>query len=541
MGIIIKNGLIIDGTGSPQYKSELLIENEEIEEIGTNLASKGNTIIDASNKIIAPGFIDMHSHADLTILQINRAEPSIMQGVTTLVVGMCGLGLAPANDKVRKYYANFVTNMFGSTTLQLYDTIQDYKEILEEKGISPNLAFFIPHGNVRASVLGMEDRSATNEELEIMKTVIRREMEAGAFGLSTGLIYSPGIITPTEEIIELAKIVSEYNGIYDSHMRNEGTGVIDTGMTELIEIAQKAKIQAQISHWKAVGNTAWDLTSEMIKLVEKARSEGLNIQADIYPYEASSTSLSGLLLKPWVYVNFKENLTNSEVRKRIVNEILNTLSSNYIRNIPKGISKSELIDGIISYLGRNTNIISVLHNKHIQGLKLDKVLKSLYPNENTLDALLDFIRDEEGSIMVSMKMMSERKSIRSLFKQDFVSIGSDGLIPVEGNTHPRSYGTFPRILGRYVREKKIVSLEEAIRKMTSLPASILHLEDRGVIKPGFKADLVIFDPDIIIDKATYKNGCQYPDGINYVIVNGRITVERGNHIGTLNGQILKHK
>jgi len=431
--------------------------------------------------------------------------------------------------------------MFGSNKLQLYDTLQEFMGLIEKKGISPNLAFFIPHGNIRASVLGMEDRSATIEELESMKNIIRREMEAGAFGLSTGLIYPPGIITPTEELIELAKIVNEYNGIYDSHMRNEGTGVVDKGMAELIKIAKDANIQAQISHWKASGNFAWNLTSEMINLMIKSRGDGLNIYADIYPYESSSTSLSGMLLKPWVYADFKGNLSNAKIRKKIIDEIINNLLSNFVTDISEGISEEELIQGIISYLMRNTTIISVRYNKEVEGAKLEKILKSLYPNRSPFDALLDFVRDEEGSIMVSMKMMSERKSILHLYQQDFVCIGSDGIIPIEGNTHPRAYGTFPKILGRYVREKKLVTLEEAIRKMTSLPASILHLKDRGIIKAGYNADLVIFNPETIIDKATYKNGCQFPEGIDYVIVNGEITVEKGKHIGTLNGQILKHK
>jgi N-acyl-D-amino-acid deacylase len=543
MDILIKNGLIVDGKGTPRFKSDIAINKGVISEIDQNIESDDNKckMIDASNLIISPGFIDMHSHADLTILQRNKSEAYIMQGVTTLNVGMCGIGLAPANEMVRKYYSNFVVNMFGSNKLQLYDTLQEFMELIEKKGISPNLAFFIPHGNIRASVLGMEDRSATIEELESMKNIIRREMEAGAFGLSTGLIYPPGIITPTEELIELAKIVNEYNGIYDSHMRNEGTGVVDKGMAELIKIAKDANIQAQISHWKASGNFAWNLTSEMINLMIKSREEGINVYADIYPYESSSTSLSGMLLKPWVYADFKGNLSNAKIRKKIIDEIINNLLSNFVTDISEGISEEELIQGIISYLMRNTTIISVRYNKEVEGAKLEKILKSLYPNRSPFDALLDFVRDEEGSIMVSMKMMSERKSILHLYQQDFVCIGSDGIIPIEGNTHPRAYGTFPKILGRYVREKKLVTLEEAIRKMTSLPASILHLKDRGIIKAGYNADLVIFNPETIIDKATYKNGCQFPEGIDYVIVNGEITVEKGKHIGTLNGQILKHK
>lgn len=539
MNILIKNGLIIDGTGSQGYISDILIKDDKIIKIGTDLEANGSEIIDASNRVVAPGFIDMHSHADLTILQVNKAEPTIMQGITSLVVGMCGLGLAPANDEVRKYYSKIVTNMFGSTKLQLYDTLQEFMELIEKKEISTNLAFFIPHGNIRASILGMEERAATFEELETMKSIVRRGMETGAFGLSTGLIYPPGIITPTEELIELSKVVREYNGIYNSHMRNEGTGVVDVGMTELIEIARKANIQAQISHWKAVFSTAWNLTSDMINLVKKARNEGLNIHADLYPYEESSTSLSGILLKPWVYNNFKENLTNSDIRKKIINEILDSISSNYLTSLPEGIPKSTVIEGIISYLMKKIRIISVLHNQKVEGFKLDRALKSLYPNKNIPEALLDFIRDEEGSIMVSIKQMSERKSILSLFKQDFVCIGSDGLIVLEGNTHPRAYGTFPKILGRYVREKRIVSLEEGIRKMTSLPASILHLKDRGIIKLEYKADLVIFDPEIIIDKSTYMNGRQHPEGIDYVIVNGKITAEKGKHTGALNGRILK--
>jgi N-acyl-D-amino-acid deacylase len=543
MDILIKNGLIVDGKGTPRFKSDIAINKGVISEIDQNIESDDNKckMIDASNLIISPGFIDMHSHADLTILQRNKSEAYIMQGVTTLNVGMCGIGLAPANEMVRKYYSNFVVNMFGSNKLQLYDTLQEFMGLIEKKGISPNLAFFIPHGNIRASVLGMEDRSATIEELESMKNIIRREMEAGAFGLSTGLIYPPGIITPTEELIELAKIVNEYNGIYDSHMRNEGTGVVDKGMAELIKIAKDANIQAQISHWKASGNFAWNLTSEMINLMIKSREEGINVYADIYPYESSSTSLSGMLLKPWVYADFKGNLSNAKIRKKIIDEIINNLLSNFVTDISEGISEEELIQGIISYLMRNTTIISVRYNKEVEGAKLEKILKSLYPNRSPFDALLDFVRDEEGSIMVSMKMMSERKSILHLYQQDFVCIGSDGIIPIEGNTHPRAYGTFPKILGRYVREKKLVTLEEAIRKMTSLPASILHLKDRGIIKAGYNADLVIFNPETIIDKATYKNGCQFPEGIDYVIVNGEITVEKGKHIGTLNGQILKHK
>ncbi|MFX0095645.1 MAG: amidohydrolase family protein, partial [Candidatus Hodarchaeota archaeon] len=251
MRLLIKNGLIIDGTGSEAYKSDILIDRGIVQKIGNDLPTENCEIIDASNRVVCPGFIDMHSHGDFAIMHVNKAEATIMQGVTTLVVAMCGIGVAPANDKVRRYYDEFVAKTFGSGKMKLYDTIKEYMDAIEKKGISTNLAFFIPQGNVRASVLGTEDRKATEQEIDEMKRIVQGNMEAGAFGLSTGLVYPPGSITPTEEIIELCKVVKKYNGIYDSHMRNEGTGVIKEGMNEIIRVAKEAKVQAQISHWKA--------------------------------------------------------------------------------------------------------------------------------------------------------------------------------------------------------------------------------------------------------------------------------------------------
>ncbi len=545
MEILLKNGWIIDGTGSSRYKSDIAIKDNKILKIGSNLEGDGYDIIDVSNKIIAPGFIDMHSHADLTILEVNKAEAAIMQGVTTLVVGMCGIGRAPANEKVRKYYSNFITKAFGSSVSQLYDSLQDYMEALKKKGVSTNLVFFIPHGNVRVCILGLEDRSATSEELEEMKEIVKKEMEIGAFGLSTGLVYPPGSITPTYEIIELCKVVNNYGGLYDTHMRNEGTRIMEQGIREVIEIAKNSNVRAHISHLKTVSKFAWKSTHDIINLIKNVKEEqGIFLHADLYPYEESSTSLSGILLNPWVYDDFEQNLTNSEARKKIVTEILDMIFSTFLSDLPfiiRIIPKFLMKKLIFSSFKKDIRIISVLKNHHIEGKFLGEALKILYPKRSFYDAVLDFIRDEEGSIVISIRQMSEKKSILSLFKQDFVCVGSDGFLVIEGNTHPRSYGTFPRILSRYVREKQIVSLEEAIRKMTSLPASILRLRDRGIIKQNYKADLVIFDPQTIRDNSTYENGRQYPEGIDYVIVNGKITVAKGEHLGVLNGQILKHE
>jgi N-acyl-D-amino-acid deacylase len=544
MDIIIKNGMVIDGTGAPGYKADLLIKGNTIQKIGENLNEEDYEIIDASNRVISPGFIDMHNHGDLSILNVNRAEATLMQGCTTLVVGVCGLGLAPANKVVKFYYGNFVSKTFGLSGMNVYNTLHDYFDEIEKQGIATNLAFFAPQGNIRLDILGIEERPADQKELARMKETLEKCMEDGAFGLSTGLIYPPGSITQTEEIIELCKVVKKYNGIYDSHMRNEGTGVVSEGMAEIIRIAKETGVQCQISHWKAGTNFAWKLTPLMIETMQKAREDGVNIYSDMYPYEEGSTSLTGILLKTWVYGNFNKNLTDPETRKRIVDEVFDLFISNflqdmpgYIKILPKGLLKKLIIIGAKKLV----RVVSVKHNQHVEGLKLGKVLKMLYPKRKLVDALLDFMRDEEGSIMISFKQMSEKKSIFELIKQDFVCIGSDGFLVIDKNTHPRSYGCFPKILGDYVREKGIFSLEEGIWKMTGLTASILGLKDRGFIKPNYKADIVIFDPETIIDTSTYSNGRQFPKGIDYVIVNGEITVKYGKHLGVLNGQILKHR
>jgi N-acyl-D-amino-acid deacylase len=542
MNILIKNGLLVDGTGSNGYHANLLIHNDKIEEIGNDIQVADCEVIDASEKVVAPGFIDILNHADLTILKVNTAEAYLMQGVTTMLVSVCGIGPAPANQKVRKYYSDFVSKLFGSQEMTLYDTLKDLFGEIQAAGISPNLIFLIPQGNVRTCVLGVEERVPTADELEEMKQIVREGMAAGAYGLSTGLVYPPGSVSTTDEIIELCRVVQEYGGIYASHLRNEGTGVITEGMGELIKIARQSGVQAHISHWKAGGVFAWKLTPQMISTIQLARDRGLKIWADMYPYEEAAYSLSGILLRPWVYKNFEKHLSNPVTRQRIADETMGMIYSSFLKDLPRLIEvlpKYLIKELIFGFLKKKIRIISVMHSHHIEGMFLGDALKVLYPKKKFLDALLDFIRDEEGAVMVSIKLMNERQSIFKLIKQDFVAIGSDGFLVYEGNTHPRSFGCFPKILGDYVRLKRLFSLEEGIRKMTGLPAQILNLTDRGIIKKGNLADIVIFDPNTIIDKSTYENGTQFPEGIEYVIVNGKITVANGKHLGTLNGKILK--
>ena len=542
MNLLIKNGLMVDGTGAPGQVSDILIKDDIIQKIGKNLKTNGFEVIDASGKIVSPGFIDIHNHSDLNLFASTKIEPYIMQGVTTIVVGMCGLGVAPSNEKVKKYYFEFLNKAFNSSQM-MFENLKDYFNAIEKKKISANLAFFIPQGNVRACVLGAEERPATEEEINAMKEIVKYNMEAGAFGLSSGLVYPPGSITPTSELIELAKVVSKYDGVYDSHMRNEGAGVIDIGMKELVEIARGANVKAHISHWSVISKYAYDLTPQVIEYIKNARKEGLKISADVTVYDDGATSLSFILLSTWVYQNFKENLTKVDTRKKLIREVFEKLYSwfmsdapFYVKLLPKSVLKRLLFTG----LSKGTMIISCAYKHQVEGKTIFEALKELYPGKKIEDALLDFIRDEDGGIMIRIKQKDEEKSVIPIFKQDFVCPSSDGFLVVDKNTHPRSYGAFARVLERWVRERKEVPLEEAVRKMTSLPASILGLKDRGVLKEKYKADLVIFDLNKIKEKGTLQNGRQHPEGIDYVIVNGQITAAKGKHLGVLNGQILKH-
>ncbi|MHA1763600.1 MAG: N-acyl-D-amino-acid deacylase family protein [Promethearchaeota archaeon] len=543
MSILIKNGSVVDGTGTTAFKADVLIEGDKIQKIGENLSKEGARIINAKDRIVCPGFIDMHNHSDLTLFQSLNVEPYILQGCTTLAVGMCGLGISPANEKVKEQYFNFLNKAFISTE-QIFETLQDYFDAIEKNGgVSINLAFFIPQGNVRAYVMGSEERPASTTELEAMREIVRENMKAGAFGLSSGLVYPPGSITPSEELIELSKVVSEFDGLYDSHMRNEGSGVIDIGMSELVRIALEANVRAHISHWSVISKHALDMTPKVIDYIRKAREEGLQITADVTVYDDGSTSLSFILLPTWVFQDFEKNLTDPAMRRKIINEVFQKLYSMfladapfYIRMIPKNILKKMIFKG----LAKSTGIISTTHNREVEGKSIYDALRELYPDKKIEDALLDFIKAEEGGIMIRVKHKDELKSVIPIFKQEFVCPSSDGFLEMEKNTHPRSYGAFARVLQRWVREMKVVSLDEAIRKMTSLPASILKLPDRGLIKEGYKADIVIFDPERIEEKGTIQNGRQHPEGIDYVIVNGVITAEKGKHVGVRNGVILKN-
>jgi N-acyl-D-amino-acid deacylase len=543
MKYLVKNGFIIDGTGLEGYKGDVLIEDDEIVEIGTKITDSDAKIIEANGLVVCPGFIDMHNHGDLNIYRENEGLPYIHQGLTTIVVGMCGIGVAPANDKVKNYYYNFASKAFCSTPT-LYDDYQTLFKDLEEKGVGLNLAFFIPQGNIRAMVMGTEEGEPNDQQLEEMRRIVEENMKAGAFGISTGLVYPPGSESCTEELIEIAKIVGKYKGIYDSHMRNEGAGLIEIGMKELIRIAREAEVKAHISHWSVISNYNLEqMTEKAISCMMKARSEGLRISADTTVYEDGFTSLSFVLLPTWVFQDFEHNLSEPSIRKRIQKEVFEKLYSMFVADGPfyiKIIPKFILRKLIFSKMSKNVIILNALKSQDVVGKTIYEVLSTRYPSRSLEDAILDFIKDEEGGIMIRIVTKDEERGIIPLFSQEYVAPSSDGIPMTEGNTHPRTYNAFPRVIARWVREKSYLSLEEAVRKMTSLPASILGLDRRGSLKKGNKADIVVFDYDNIQDRGNLEDGKQYPKGIEYVIINGEVIINHGEYTGKCAGTVLKH-
>ena len=525
--IVIRNGVIIDGTGDKRFTADLAIKDGLIEAVGTGLDTSGAEVVDATGLVISPGFIDMLSWACGPIVYDGEAHSMVRQGITTGVFGE-GWSMGPVNDRVREEM-----KVFWPEYDIRYDwkNLADYLRMLEKMGVSANVASFVGATTVRLYVIGNEDRKATPEELEQMKALVRVEMEQGALGLATSLVYTPAFYADTGELIELAKVTAEYGGIYVSHLRGEGTGLIPA-IEELITISESAGIPAEIYHLKAAGQANWNKLDSAITLIEDARSRGLKITADIYPYTAGATGLSAMM-PPWSKdggnAELVKRLQDPQTRARIKSEILNEFMG--WENFYWMAGGGENI--LVSYLSEGL--------KEYQGMTIAEIGARMGKDE--LETVFDLLIAENGGGGGIYFLMSEENVTRKM-RLPWVSFCTDedvykttGLMS-KRNPHPRAYGTFPRILGKYVREENVLSLEEAIRKMTSLPAQILGIHDRGTIRAGLAADLVLFDPQSVGDKATYTNPHQYPEGIQFVFVNGEMVVRDQTHTGRKPGKAL---
>ena len=518
--LVIRNGMVMDGSGNPWFHADIGINGTTIEFIGRI----GNTkeSIDASGCVVTPGFIDIHSHSDLPILIDPKAQSKIHQGVTTEVVGMCGDSAAPMNEPVKQYREEY--NRSGVPEDFVYDwsSMESYMNRIDAQGAALNIAPVIGHGTVRQNVLGYENRVPTETELREMKRLVEESMEHGAWGMSTGLIYPPSVYGGQPEITELAKVVSEYRGVYFSHIRGEGETLLEA-VTEACEIGKESNAPVQIAHFKAKGKPFWGKTTQSLKLVHKYREAGVDITFDQYPYVASSTNLTALL-PHWSQEGgaekLMEYLQDPSMRKKMAGELQ------------------------FSFDWTDILIADAKNNPRYNGKNIREIAEMT--GKDPLSAFFDLLVAENTQVPAVMFLMNE-EDVRKVMQSPYGMVGSDGsAIAPEGIwadtvPHPRFYGTFPRVLGRYARDKGVLPLQEAVRKMTGAPAQKLGFKNRGLLKEGYKADITIFDPLTVKDRATFSEPQRYPAGIPYVIVNGTVVIENSEHTGALPGKALRKR
>jgi N-acyl-D-amino-acid deacylase len=526
LDILIKNAEIIDGTGKSGFKADVGIVDQRIVIIAVNISQEASQTIRAEGLCLVPGFIDPHMHSDLTVFGNQRAESSIHQGVTTQVIGNCGLSAAPmAGETVGDLQALSMGIDIGFK----WESMAEYLEHLQKTGMAVNMVPLIGHSNVRGLVLGYDDVKPTPDQQVKMENLVDEAMEQGARGISTGLFYTPGFFAHTEEIIGLAGIVAKHGGIYASHIRSESDGVLKA-VEEAIEIGKQAAIQVQYSHVKICGHGNWEMIDDLVALLESDEARDTRLGCDQYPYIASSSILSSIL--PYWAQEGSGKLIAQRIKDRAIRELLR---KDWIENCIEWDNRSGV---------RNWNDLLVTNcssRPEVIGMTIEEI--SSQDSLDPLDTAMNLISLDDARIGV-VYFDQHEDIVKKLMKLPFVAIGSDSMgaspygILGQSSPHPRCYGTFPRVLGRYVREEKVLSLEEAIRKMTSLSAERFCLTDRGVIREGAWADIVLFDAQVVSDKATFTDPHQYPVGIEYVIVNGEIVINLGDHTGALPGQVL---
>jgi len=524
--LVIKEATIFDGRGSQGFKADIGIAGEMIKSMGKISSSKGKRVIDARNLALSPGFIDIHDHTSVELLVNPRAESSIHQGITTLISGNCGSSPFPVAEETYEEQRQSLKEEFQ---IELnWKDIQGFFSRLEEKGISLNYATLVGQGSVRGAAMGFNDRRPSEEEMEKMKAMVAQSIEGGALGLSSGLQYTPSGFAKPEEIIELSKIAARYGGVYATHMRDEEDFVLES-LDEAIDAARKSGISLQISHFKTCYPHNWEKIDRALAKIEEAKKEGIDIFCDRYPYIAFSTGLN-IYFPLWAREGKDEDFLN-----RLKDPSLESKFRSYLAEGEKKLGSWDkvLISSVFSEMNKN------LEGKNI--LEASKEAK-----KGSFEFMRDLLIEEKNRVGIIAFAMSE-ENLRKILAHPLVGVGTDGsaVAPYgllgRGKPHPRLYGTFPRALGKYVREEKILPLEKMLEKITSIPAKRFGFQKRGVVENGYFADLVIFDPDKIIDQATWVNPHQFPLGVEYVLVNGQVVIERGEHTGSLPGKILKKK
>lgn len=497
--LLLKNGRIVDGSGNAWYRGDVAIRGDTIVHVSPSIAGSAKRVIDVGGQVIAPGFIDIHTHARRGIFEVPTADNYVRQGVTTLIEGPDGSSPVPL--------APFFTR-------------------LETLPKSVNIGSFIGQGSVRAAVIGDVNRKPTSAELDQMRALVEQGMRDGAFGLSSGLFYVPGTFTETDEVVELAKVAARFGGIYISHMRDEASGVV-TSVKETIAIGERGGLPTQVTHHKIIGKTNWGKSAITLRLIDEARARGVDASIDQYPYTASSTSISSALLPAWALEGGRDEilkrLREPATRERIKKETIRLIREERGGGDP-----------------RNVVLARCEWDESLAGKNLADVarLRKLAPTiPNAAEVALWIV--EQGGCQGIFHAISEA-DLERILRHPATMIGSDGEVPTFGvaSPHPRSYGTFARVLAVYVRERGVISLEDAVRKMTSFPAQRLGLADRGLLRPGMKADVTVFDPAKVRDLATFEKPHQYAVGFSFVIVNGEVVFESGAMTPARPGKVL---
>jgi len=526
--VIIKNGAVYNGTGSETQHVDLAIRGDRIAGVGDYKNAKAKTVIDAWRLAVAPGFINMLSWSTESLIQDGRSQSEIRQGVTTEIMGE-GESMGPMNDRVREFMLKQQADIKYDIT---WNTLTEYLRFLEKRGISCNVASFIGATTIRQNVIGFDDRPPTPQELDQMRELVREEMEAGALGIGTSLIYPPAFYAKTDELIELCKVAAKYKGKYISHMRSEGNQLLEA-FDELLRISREAGIPAEVYHIKAAGEKNWGKIDNLLSRIESAQKEGLNIRANMYTYTAGGTGLDACF-PPWTedggYPALFKRLRDPATREKIKAEV--KIDSDKWENLYLSAGSP---DRIILVGFKSEKL------KPLTGKSLAEVAKMR--GKDPIDTAMDLVAEDESRIGAVYFMMSE-ENVKKEIAKPWISFGSDEAsqapegVFLKSNPHPRAYGNFARVLGKYVRDEKVIALPEAIRRLSALPATNLGLDHRGFLKEGMFADVVVFDPATIADHATFEKPQQYATGVKHVFVNGTQVIKDGEHTGAKPGRAL---
>ena len=528
--LVIRGGRIVDGSGNPWFRGDVALKGERIVAVGRIPAGKSMREIDVSGLVVAPGFIDMHSHSDTVLLEDGSAQSKIRQGVTTEILGE-GSSAGPRSGKLSPQSV-----LVAGKPVE-WRTLGEYFRVVEEAKVSVNIASYVGLDNVWQSVMGTSHDRPTAEQVAEMQKLVAASMDDGAMGLSTMLMMPPGSLATTDDLVMLCEPVTKRGGIFSSHIRNEGLGVFDS-IRDAIAVGERAGVPVDIIHVKIADQQYWGRMGEIIELIEAARARGVNVQTNIYPYTRGNNNLASII-PPWAHEGGKgkllERLKDPIERARMKKDIRTGIPGWYNHFTAVGGDWSRML---------------VSAKSQYEGLTMDRVIalrtKGMEPPPDSLDMLFDLLIEEGGSVSTVYAHHTEA-DMKLALKQPWCSIGSDGsALSIEGelrrgNPHPRSFGTFPRVLGVYVREQNLLTLEDAVRKMTSLNAAKLGLRDRGLLREGMQADITLFDPVTVVDKATYTAPFAYNDGIEYVIVNGTVVLDRGRHTGARPGRVLRRQ